>query len=237
MKHPFLTKSLLIAATLALGFNARVFAQSATATAAPAAAPSSQSYDNTPGVGLLGSRYVGVDYGYLRFDQAGGPQSGHEFGATYNQPIMPGLDFTADVTDTSTGYFSTHPRETQALAGLTAYQAVNSWLKPFISGQAGVSFTRDAQLFSDSGTLTRGTGGFDHDNFDYVLAAGAEFQVLPAFVLTPTVSYQEVHRFYHDWDYGVKATYRLTRHWSVSVTPEIDQHKNLAYLGGVNFHF
>jgi opacity protein-like surface antigen len=238
MKSHLLTKSLLIAATLALGFSGRALAQTATAPAAPAATSSSTYDSNAPGVGLLGSRYVGLDYGYLRYDQPRSPRSGHEFGAAYNQPLMPGLDFTAAVIDTSTGYFTTHPRSTQALAGLTAYQSVNSWLKPYLSGQAGVAFNRDAQLFSDSGILTHDSHNvYDHDNFDYVLSAGAEFQVLPALVVTPFVSYQEIHRFYHDWDYGVKATYRLSRHWSVSVTPQIDEHKELAYLGGINFHF
>jgi opacity protein-like surface antigen len=234
MKSYSLTKSLLIAATLALGVSSSAFAQTATATAPAAPAATSDTSSSGPGVGLLGSRYVGLDFGYLRFDQAGGPTSGHEFGASYNQPIMTGLDFTAALSDTASGAFGTHPRTDQALVGLTAYQKINDWIKPFLAGQAGVAFNRDAELYSSSGILT------DHntrDNFDYVLSAGAEFQVLPAMVVTPFVAYQDIHFFFHDWDYGAKVTYRLTRHWSVSATPEIDQHHNLAYLGGVNFHF
>ena len=233
MKSYQLTSSLLIAATLALGVSSRAFAQTATATPAAAPALTADNSGGGPGVGLLGSRYVGLDYGYLRFDEAHGPQSGHEFGASYNQPLMPGLDFTAALSDVSSGYFGTRPRTDQALAGLTAYQKINDWVKPFLAGQAGVAFNRDAELFSSSGILTHRS----HDNFDYVLSAGAEFQVLPILVVTPFVAYQEIHRFSHDWEYGAKVTYRLTRHWSVSATPEIDEHHDLAYLGGINFHF
>jgi opacity protein-like surface antigen len=233
MKSKLLTTSLLIAATLAIGVSSRATAQTATTPAAAPAPTSDPSYSGGPGVGLLGSRYVGLDYGYLRFDQTHGPQSGHEFGASYNQPLMPGLDLTAALSDENSGYFGTRPRTDQALAGLTAYQKLNDWVKPFLAGQAGIAFNRDAELFSSSGIVTHRS----HDNFDYVLSAGAEFQLMPMLVLTPFVSYQEIHRFSHDWDTGAKVTYRVTRHWSVSATPEIDEHHNLAYLGGVNFHF
>jgi opacity protein-like surface antigen len=234
MKSHALFQSLLIAATLALGVSGSALAQTATDPAAPAATSGNSSSGTGPGVGLLGSRYVGLDFGYLRFDQAAGPTSGHEFGASYNQPLTAGLDFTAALSDTASGAFGTHPRTDQALVGLTAYQKINDWFKPFLAGQAGVAFNRDAELDSSSGILT------DHntrDDFDYGLSAGAEFQVLPAMVVTPFVAYQDIHFFTHDWDYGAKVTYRLTRRWSVSATPEIDQHHNLAYLGGVNFHF
>jgi hypothetical protein len=147
---------------------------------------------------------------------------------------MPGLDFTAALSDEASGAFGTHPRADQALAGLTAYQKINDWLKPFLAGQAGVAFNRDAELYSSSGIFTTRNS---HDDFDYVLSAGAELQVLPLLVVTPFVAYQEINRYAHDWDYGAKVTFRLSRHWSVSATPEIDQHRNLAYLGGVNFHF
>jgi len=234
MKSALLTKSLLAAAALALGtFGSSAFAQTATTAAAPAV-PVTGTGSPDPTDGLLGTRYVGVDYGYLRFDQPRGPHSGHEFDAYFNQPLQPGLDFTASASDVSAGYFGTRPRTDQLLAGLTAYQPVNSWFKPFISGQAGIAFNRDAELFSSSGVLSEHNS---YDNFDYVLGAGAEFQVLPALVVTPFATYQEIHQFSHDWEYGAKVSYRIVPRVSVSFTPEIDQHHNLGYLTGVNFHF
>ena len=231
----FLNKTLILAAVLALGTSGTVLAQTATTASAPAATTTTTGNGPAdPAYGMLGSRYVGIDYSYLRFDEARAPQSGHEFGVDYNQPIQPGLDFTASVSDASTGYFGTRPRTDQLLAGLTAYQPVNSWIKPFISGDAGVAFVRDAELFSTSGVLTNHNRS---DDFDYVLAAGAEFQLLPALVATPFVSYQEIHTVSHEWDYGVKASYRIARAWSVSLTPSIDQYHNLGYQAGVNFHF
>jgi len=235
MKSALLTKSLLAAAALGLGFlSSSASAQTATTAAAPEAAPTAGTGSTDPAYGMLGTRYVGVDYGYLRFDQPRGPQSGHEFDAYYNQPLRPGLDFTAGISDASTGYFGTRPRTDQLLAGLTADQPVNSWFKPFLSGQAGIAFERDAELFSSSGILSERNSS---DNFDYVLAAGAEFQVLRALVITPFASYQEIHQFSHDWEYGAKVSYRIVPRVSVSLTPEIDQHHNLGYLAGVNFHF
>jgi hypothetical protein len=64
-----------------------------------------------------------------------------------------------------------------------------------------------------------------------------EFQALPRLAISPFVSYQDIHRLEHDWDYGIKATYRLSERWSVSLIPQIDAHRNLDYLAGINLHY
>jgi hypothetical protein len=231
-----ITKSFVAAAVLAIGTTNSVFAQTTNTTNAPVETTTMAPSPNAPGApayGLLGSRYIGLDYGYLRYEEPHAPRSGHEFEAYYNQPLHPGLDLTARFLDSSTGYFGTRQRNDEVLAGLTAFQPVNNWVKPFISGEAGVAFSRNAELLSTGG-LFRRHGGTE---FDYLLAAGAEFQVAPAFVATPFLSYQEIHEVRRDWNYGVKLSYRFTPRWSATFTPSIDQHEMAGYKLGVNLHF
>ncbi|MGH7996496.1 MAG: hypothetical protein ACREFX_09110, partial [Opitutaceae bacterium] len=97
---------------------------------------------------------------------------------------------------------------------------------------AGFDWDREADLTS------AGVVYADHaSRFDYIGSVGAELQLAPHFVLTPFAAYQEIHRYSHDWNYGVAATYRIVRHWSVSYTPQIDEHHNVMNQIGVNYHF
>ncbi len=220
MKQTINVKLLILAGGLALGAACPAFAQT-TATTPPEA-----------NFGLLGSNYVGLDYGYYHLDQPSAPTNAHQYGAFFNQNVQPGLDLSLSYDELRASALGANVRSDELLAGITGYAPVNAWLKPFLSAQAGFDWTQSLSGMSGGDYNTvRGT------HFDYVLTAGGEFQVLRALVLTPFAAYQEVHGFDRDWNYGLKATYRLTRNWSVSLTPQIDEHHNLAYLGAVNYHF
>ena len=223
-------KLLVLAAGLALGASVAAEAQTAP--------PSS---DNLQ-YGLLGSTYVGGFAGYLRPDGGpGAPNVVHEFGAVYNQNVMTGLDLNLTYDDQQAHWGGGHPRSDEALAGFTSYVPLATWFRPYFSGQVGVDWQQTVAYLPAAGRYNTA-----HDSrFDYVLGAGAEFQVLPALVLTPFGGFQQIQEFSHDWTYGVKATYRLARHWSVSFSPQIqqfhavnfDQSHGLGYIAGVNYHF
>lgn len=217
------TKLILLAAGLALGAGAPAFAQTAAAPEAAAAQPA---------YGQLGANYLGLFYGYERPDQAFGPTDAHEYGALLNRNLAPGVDVNLEFDDQRGAFDGVSPRGDELLGGVTGYAPVNAWVKPFLQAQLGVAWTQQITQYSN-GLLWTSHG----DYFDSIYTAGAEFQVLPDLVVTPFAAYQEVHRFSHGWNYGVEATYRITRRWGVSLTPQIDQDHGLDYRAGVNFYF
>lgn len=200
---------------------AGAFAVIATASASAQTAPAAP-----VGSGLLGQDYVGLYEGYIRHDE-GAPLVDHDYGFTYNQSIVAGLDANADYSYL-TGSGRGHDWEQQALFGATAYAPVN-WGKPFVGAELGWAWSDFA----------------DHteNGFTYRFTGGVEFQTLPSLAIAPFTQYQQIHAFNepgwpaHDWNFGVKATYRLSQHWSATLTPQIDQYRNLDYQLGLNFHF
>jgi len=77
-----------------------------------------------------------------------------------------------------------------------------------------------------------------------------EVQVLTDLALTPYVKYQSEPTLYnhelpvadfpnHLWNYGVLATYRVTRQWNASAGVSLDQRNrnDLGYSGGVSYRF
>jgi hypothetical protein len=216
-----------LAAALALGLAVSVSAQSL--SNAPAAPP--------PGGGLLGDDYSQVQFGYDH-ERVDVPDLLHEYGFVYNQPLaqtgLEGTDFNLNY-DYLTGAAGIHDDLNEGLAGLTEY-LVQSWGKPFVSGDAGYAWQQ--------------AGGVSRKSFAYSATGGVEFAVLSNLALTPFATYQAEPDLYnhevplayfpdHRWDYGLKATYRLTRQWSASVSADLDQYNrnDLGYLAGITCHF
>jgi hypothetical protein len=93
-------------------------------------------------------------------------------------------------------------------------------------------------------------GGVSRKGLAYSLTGGVEFQVLKNLELSPFVEYQAEPHLYnhgapeasmpdHVFDYGVKATYRLTKEWKASLTADLDQHsgRDWGLRAGVSYNF
>ena len=185
--------------------------------------------------GLLGSTYVGANFGYTH-DTDGGPSVLHDYGVTYNQSVFyqeaTGIDLTAGY-DTLSGSKSGETTHRQAIdLGLTGY-LTQPWGKPFVSGVLGWDWQR--------------SNGQGSHSLAYTLSTGVEFQLLKSLVLTPEVSYVGTPRLVtarsagnlpnFDWTYGAAFTYRIERNWSTSLGAYADRDRSLTYKAGVSYHF
>lgn len=189
------------------------------------------------GPGLVGTRYAEVSFGYLK--QEGTPSDLRDYEYILNANIIKmgalGLDANLryDYVDSHANGFNDYRHE--ALAGLTGF-LVQSWGTPFVTGDAGMAW--------------QNAGGVSRRSFAYTFTAGVEFPVLKDLVLTPFAEYQAEPQLYnrqlpganfpnHILYYGVKATYSITREWSVSLSPDLDQHsvKDWGLRGGVSYRF
>jgi len=198
-----------------------------------AAVASAQSVSAPPpaansGFGLLGQNYVGVDAGYIRDEQHPRPLVRHDYGFVDNHNILQGLDFNLNYDYLTGSNLGVHDFRNTVTAGLTGYLPVTTWARPFVSAAAGWEWERSSE---------RVVGGARDNHFTDVLGTGVEFQALPRLALTPFAAYQDIHGLEHDWTYGLKATYRLNERWSVSLIPQIDAHRNLDYMAGINLHY
>jgi hypothetical protein len=219
-------KTSLLLAVLALGLALPASAQTAT-----------DLEPSAPGPGLIGTNYVGLDYGYQK--QQGAPSALHDYAFTSNGVAFRkdnwGVDanFTYDYLAGDAFGFRDHRQEVEV--GPTFYLA-EFWGKPFVTVDGGYAW-QDA-------------GGVARKSFAYTTAAGVEFQVMRRLVLAPFVSYQAEPHLYnhapavanfpdHLATTGVKATYELTRDWSGSLGIDTDQHslRDVGLRGGVSYHF
>lgn len=206
---------LFLSAALALGLAASAAAQDAMSAPSTALSPTSN-------YGLLGTTYAGAEFGYTHRVEAG-PSVLHRYGFIYNAPLPEGVDFNFNY-DYLSGRSAGVSAHQQGLGlGFTGYRP-QSWGKPFLQANAGWIFRRSAGEASDS--------------FAYTLKTGVEFQLLPALVVTPYVSYSGARHFSsYEWNYGAKGTYRFTKQWSGAVGVQIDERHNLEFTLGVNFHY
>jgi hypothetical protein len=219
-------KNPVLLSALALGLSIPAFAQSA--PTAPAA---------DPGPGLVGINYSEVSFGYQRDEGAPKSVRDYEFlsnGSAFKQDNY-GLDanFRYDHLSASSYGFLDHRDEAQV--GLTGF-LMETWGKPFVT--------------LDGGYAWQDAGGVSRKSFVYTADAGVEFQVLKDLALSPYVEYQAEPRLYnhglpltdlpdHDAFVAVKATYRLTRQWSASLSADIDQHttRDFGLRAGVSYRF
>jgi opacity protein-like surface antigen len=190
-----------------------------------------------PGPGLVGTNYSELSFGYQK--QGGDPSILRDYelisnGNVYRQGML-GADaiFTYDYLDGSANGFD--DRRDEAQLGLTGFM-LESWGKPFITGEVGYAWERAADVSRKS--------------FAYTGIAGIEFQVLRNLAVSPFIEYQaEPHLYNHEVpaadldnhlvDFGVKATYRFSRNWNTSLSADLDQHsdRDWGLRGGVSYHF
>jgi hypothetical protein len=207
-----------------------------------ASAQSEPAMDTAPvaidhGPGLIGSNYTELGFGYENKNGLPGNLRDYDFtsnAAVYREGIW-GADanFKYEFTDAGGGGFS--DRRDEALFGLTGFMT-QSWGKPFITADAGYAWQR--------------AGGVSGRSFAYQLTGGVEFEVLRNLALAPFLEYDTEPRLHnsvpavanfqdHVVEYGVRATYRLTRNWSLTAGASVDQYSgsDLGVRGGVAYRF
>jgi hypothetical protein len=215
---------------LALGLAASASAQADSAAAAPAAPAD-------PGPGLVGTNYAEVSTAYQRQGDQPGVLHDYQFvtNTAFYKQANAGVDanFTFDTLRGSAAGFSDHRDE--ALFGLTGYTR-QSWGLPYVTADAGMAWQR--------------TGDVSRKGFAFDLTGGVEFQVARDLELSPFIGYEaEPHLYNHEapvaslpdhlFDYGLKATYRITSQWKASATADLDQHsaRDWGLRAGVAYGF
>jgi hypothetical protein len=212
-------------AVLALGLTGAAQAQNQNPTQVPVPTASMSMSNSTAmggDYGLIGQQYYSLNFGYIHHVD-GPPSVFHRYGFVANKPLAPGWDVGLEYDWLTGSAFGLHARQQELMVPLTAYLPM-AWGRPFLEANPGWVWQKAA--------------GSSIDSFTYVLGAGFELQVRPALVVTPLITYQEAPHL-HDrvWNYGLKATYRVTREWGASLGAQIDEDRNLEYTAGVNFHF
>lgn len=173
-------------------------------------------------VGLLGANYTGAEFGYTH-QVNGGPKVLRDYGFVYNTPLPEGLDFNFNYDYLTGSANGATAKKQLALVGLTGYRSLG-WGKAFLQGNVGWAGDK--------------TGSVRNSGFAYSLKTGVEFQLAPKFVLTPYVSYEDAPKVHaQEWNYGVQGNYRFTKEWSASLGAKMDEHHDIRYAAGVNYHF
>jgi hypothetical protein len=221
------TEKTLLAAALALGLAASASAQQAQSP--PPEALSSG--------GLVGTNYSELSLGYQKQDATPGVL--HDYGLLLNQSVVRegsfGFDGNFSYDYATAGAAGSHDYRNSFMLGATGY-LVEGWGKPFVT--------------ADAGLVTQQTAAATSNALGYNLTGGIEFPVAGDFFLTPFATYLgDPHLQDHDpavatlpnnvWYYGVKATYRISRQWSASVTAQLDQHStsDLGLRAAVSYRF
>jgi hypothetical protein len=215
-------KTLLIIAATTLGVATTALAQTApgsmpTTTVTTDAPPTAARY------GLLGERYAGVDYGYTHIHNSYLDNlNGFDF--RYNQPMEPGFDFSLGYDwARSNEYGNVRAREEQATASVTAFTDFKG-MRAFIEPGVGWTWSK--------------TGASASDSFLWFVGTGVEFQVMPRWVVTPYVRFDDATSHNRtSWNFGIKSAYRLTKSWGLNVDLTTDDDNNSGYTAGVNYHF
>ncbi|MBS0632651.1 MAG: hypothetical protein JSS11_12120 [Verrucomicrobia bacterium] len=216
MKQTKNIKSSILAAALALGLVATATAQSVTTT--PAA--------TDEGAGLLGTNYAQLSLNYL--DLNGGPPSvARGFNFAYNQKVSSAVDFNADYDWARAEAYGSHLTQQKVNFGATAYSPLE-WGKAYVQVLGGWVWQK--------------AGSFKDDSFAYTLGTGVEFTVAPKLSLTPYVNFVRATGFsQNEYDFGVKAAYRLNKEWSLTARAQYDavEHSSDAaeYSLGAAYHF
>ncbi len=217
-------------AALTLGLALTASAQSVQST--PPDAP-----ESAPNGGLLGNNYTDFSFGYLK--QTAMPGVLHAYDLVVNQTVAKegvfGFDGNLSYEYLTGGALGYHDYRNTLMLGATAF-AAESWGKLFLTGDAGWANQQTSDITANS--------------LAYAFTAGVEVPVARRLTLTPFIEYQgEPHLQDHDtatanlpnylWDYGVKATYAITREWSASLTAQLDQRSSsdLGFKAGFNYRF
>ncbi|HNC23801.1 MAG TPA: hypothetical protein PLU52_06305 [Opitutaceae bacterium] len=220
MNDTYRPKYLILAAAASLGLVMTASAQSTVETASAPAPVVENS------AGLLGSGYTAVTFRYTDLDD-GPPSALRGVAVEFNQPLQAGYDFRLGYSWARASADPIRFTAQDLNAGVVAYTKLE-WGRPFVQALAGWEWQR-------------GLGSSD-SSFAYTLGTGVEFAVAPAFALTPYINFVRSTGFNRsEFDYGVKATYRVNRQWSASVGWEYDAVSHFkdrqTYSVGVNYHF
>ncbi len=175
------------------------------------------------GQGLLGQQYATLTYSYLDLDA---PVHADDYTLALNQPLNAGLDAIFSYDYVRSGVFAgSRITEHDLLAGLRAFSNHYSWGKPFVEASVGYAWQKYA--------------GVKDDSFVWGVGVGAEFQLAPAFTVTPTVKYMDAPDLAGSgtWTCGVKANYWIDSQWSVTAGISRDDDHNNAFTVGTNFRF
>lgn len=218
MKQTILLKSLLLAAVLAPGL-AR-----ADDNAIPAPKPA-QPVVSADDFSLLGQANATVTYS--RINLADTSVAADSYGFETSQPLAFGLDGVLAYDYTKSGVFAGARVNQQVVsAALRAFSASYNWGKPYVEAGIGHAWSRYA-------------GATDRTGLWFV-TLGAELRASERAVVTPYVQYADTPNFDAGdatWNYGVRASYRLDRHWALTAGIERDNSRNTAYSLGTNFRF
>ena len=175
-------------------------------------------------MGLLGQTYAGLTYSYLNLD--GSPVNADNYGFQYNQSLNPGFDGILTYDYMQTGLVAGDRLNQQTIGGaLRAFSTSYSWGKPYVEGGVGYSWTK----FAGS-----------HDNsLVWEGAVGVEFQVCPAFTVTPFVQYTDAPDLASGstWNYGVKGNYWMNSQWSLTGGISRNDNQDNTFTIGTNFRF
>ncbi|MDB6167013.1 MAG: hypothetical protein JWQ83_2153 [Lacunisphaera sp.] len=171
-------------------------------------------------MGLLGQSYAGLTYSYINLDGASSHSDDYHF--DYNEPLNAGFDGTFSYDWTQTGSFA---KQQSVLVALRAFSTSHLWGKPYVEAGGGYTWARVA-------------GGKDN-SFLWEAAAGVEFQVAPAVVVTPFVQYRDAPDLAGNatWNFGVKANYWVNSQWSVTGGISRNDNEDTAFTVGTNFRF
>ncbi len=171
-------------------------------------------------MGLLGQTYAGLTYSYVDLNNTSAHADDYHF--DINQTLNTGLDgvFSYDLTRNGST-----TRQQAITAALRAFSTAYSWGKPYVEAGGGYAWEKVA--------------GTRDNSFIWDAAVGAEFQLAPAFTLTPFVKYQGTPSLTQreKWDFGVKANYWVTSQWAVTAGLDRDNHQNTGFTVGTNFRF
>jgi hypothetical protein len=174
--------------------------------------------------GLLGQKYATLTYSYHHLDDS--PTHADSFAFAFNQPLNTGLDALFSYDWAQTGLVAGERLNVQSvMAGLRAFSNAFSWGKPYAEAGAGYAWER--------------FGGVHDDSFVWQIAGGVEFQLAPAFSLTPYVLFADAPELVSEgsWNVGVKANYWVDSQWSVTGGIALDDDQNTSFTVGTNFRF
>lgn len=215
MKNNTSLKTLVLAASLALGLSAHAQTDQVTTTQSPT------SLGNQ---GLLGQSYATLSYSYLNSDDS--PIDADNYHFEINHPFTDGFDAFLSYDFTQSEVFAGDRAKQDVLgAGVRAFSPRYSWGKPYAEVGAGYAWNRFA--------------GQDDNSWFWEVAVGVEFQVAARATVTPYVQYLDAPdiRNGDQWNYGVKGNYWVGNNWSVLAGVERDDDQNMAYTIGTNFRF
>lgn len=212
-------KTFIFAAAVSIGAATTALAQDAN-VAVPNPA------DTIRGGGLLGSTYSQVEYNYIDL-RGSGPSHADGVGLTVNQPFWPNIDLHGSYDYAQATFAGTKFRVHDVEFGTTIYSGLE-WGKPFATAAVGWQWQKAA--------------GFSDDSFTFRVGVGSEFQLAPAFVVTPFVNFVRATSFdANEYEIGAKATYRINEQWSATVRAQYeaveDSSDSAEYSIGVNYHF